>query len=248
MVCRCNVVLIKRTSEHITPHNSERQQAVSTRPTGNSRESPVRLESILFFCLKHTLLLLLMLMGTARAVPLGLRAGLGWDGKNQTSISICSFGKLLPEAQFLTEHPRDWGDPQTPHSPSPWPLCKSSESPWEELVTCLCPRCGLRDESPGPLALTASGDSVNKSHRPSGNKAQFAVGAAARPSSPPPTSRATPQSPAQRHPPPGFSLQGAWLRTSPASEDRAFPASEDRGSASLVSLPLLLTVTLPFGP
>lgn len=176
MVCRCNVVLIKRTSEHKTPHNSERQQAVSTRPTGNSRESPVRLESILFFCLKHTLLLLLMLMGTARAVPLGLRAGLGWDGKNQTSISICSFGKLLPEAQFLTEHPRDWGDPQTPHSPSPWPLCKSSESPWEELVTCLCPRCGLRDESPGPLALTASGDSVNKSRRPSGNKAAVCCG------------------------------------------------------------------------
>lgn len=57
----------------------------------------MRLESILFICLKH-ILLLLMLMGTAGAVPLGLRAGLGWDRKNQTSISICLFGKLLPEA------------------------------------------------------------------------------------------------------------------------------------------------------
>lgn len=136
LVCRCNVVLIK----DFRTHNSiaqERQQAVSTRPTGNSRDSPVRLESILFFCLKHTLLLLLMLMGTARGCPPGApRAGLGWRRKDRPP-SLSAHLELLPEAQFLTGHPRDWGDRRHLTHLLPGP-CASHQNPPGRNITCVC--------------------------------------------------------------------------------------------------------------
>ena len=67
LVCRCNVVPIKRTSEHIT--QKDNRLYPEDPPATANKESPMCLESILFFCLKYILLLLLMLTGMAGLSP-----------------------------------------------------------------------------------------------------------------------------------------------------------------------------------